>query len=97
MNVLKNAPLMPKGREAMVRSVVEGGARPTQPAGSIYEAQNDRQVPPSRCWSAGPVAGAARLGRPSFRFGLRMRRPPEFPGFGTRDGPRRPLKRRFRK
>lgn len=25
MNVHKNAPLTPKGREAMVRSVVEGG------------------------------------------------------------------------
>lgn len=66
MNVHKNAPLTPKGREARVRSVVEGGARPTQPTGSIYEAQNDRQVPPSRCWCCG--AGGRRSGLAALHF-----------------------------
>ncbi|WP_280980594.1 MULTISPECIES: hypothetical protein [unclassified Bradyrhizobium] len=33
MNVHKNAPLTPKGREAMVRSVIEGGL--TQAAAAL--------------------------------------------------------------
>lgn len=98
MNVHKNAPLTPKGREAMVRSVVEGGLSKVDAAYRFNIRRPKRSpsapVPLSVLRGRWP---AQRLGRPSFRFGLRVRRPPEFPGFGTRDGPRRPLKRRFRK
>jgi hypothetical protein len=54
MNSYKNAPLTPKGREAMVRSVVEGGLSQADAAYQFqYDAQDGCQmgqaVPRGRC------------------------------------------------
>lgn len=43
----RERPVDAQWSRGVVRSVVEGGARPLQPTGSIYEAQNGRHVRPS--------------------------------------------------
>jgi hypothetical protein len=73
MNSHKNAPLTPKGREAMVRSVIDGGL--SKAAAARDRGQMGRTVPHRRCrWFARPLLKTSFIAKPNSASHVRSHR-----------------------